>query len=77
MCTDVYVPGLDFAWPKEYKPLHGEVPKEVAEEAKRYIRQATTVYPFQMRHYFGDTMWMRFCETWTLTGDARRAMRAI
>lgn len=79
LCIDVWAPDENptpYPWPKEIKPGR-ELPDHYAEEAVRYIKVITLAYPFQMRQYLGEPMWMRFCEMWAATADVERAMRAI
>lgn len=77
LCVDVYAPSSDFSWPKDAKCLRGDLPEAWSDEAKKYIRTCTRRFPFQMRYYFGEPMWLRFCDVWAATGDFARAMRAI
>ncbi len=48
-----------------------------AERAMRYIAECVKIYPFQLRRDLAYPMWMRFEETWDLTGDLNKAMREI
>lgn len=76
LCVDTWAPeAMPYQWPKEIpaRPLSDTY----AELAVMYIRECTKQYPFQMRHYLGEPMWMRFCQSWSNTGDFKKAMRAI
>ena len=79
LCIDIYTPGSEgqYEWPKELKPKRGELPEYYAEQARRYIAVVTETYPFQMRWFLGEPMWMRFCDMWADKGDFTRSMRAI
>lgn len=77
-CTEVYVPSDNpYVWPKDLKPQAGELPEYYAEQAIAYIRTITRQYPFQMRQFLGEPLWLRFCHRWAATGDYRKSMRAI
>lgn len=76
-CVDIYAPQSEFKWPKDLKCKKGDLPEHWGEEAKKYIRTCTRDYPFQMRFFLGEPMWLRFCDVWAHTGDIRKAMRAI
>ena len=76
-CVDVYAPGTPYEWPKDLKCRKGALPEYYAEQAVRYIRTIAVRYPFQMRHFLGEPMWLRFCDVWADTGDIQKAMRAI
>lgn len=77
-CVDIYTPDVaKYEWPKDLKCAQGDLPEYYHEQAVRYIRTATRRYPFQMRYYFGEPMWARFCDVWASTGDLKKAMRAI
>jgi len=76
LCTDVYTPSATpYTWPKEVPKR--ELHEVYAEMAVNYIRAITARYPFQMRHYLGEPMWLRFCDEWSVSGDFGKAMRAI
>lgn len=79
LCIDVYTPGSSgkYEWPKDIKPKKGELPKSLADDARAYISVICRVYPFQMRHFLGESMWMRYCDVWADTGDHVKAMRSI
>ncbi len=78
MCIDIYTPGTsDYTWPKDLRAKFGELTEHNSDEAKRYIRTVTEIYPFQMRFYLGEPMWARFCDAWAESGDITRAMRAV
>lgn len=76
LCVDVWAPEpTPYTWPKEISQR--ALSDTYAELAVMYIRACTAQYPFQIRQYLGEPMWMRFCDMWSATGDFARAMRAI
>lgn len=78
LCHDVYSPDAPmevYSWPREV-PARA-ISDTYVELAVEYIRACTVQYPFQMRAFLGEPMWMRFCEAWSATGDFLKAMRAI
>lgn len=76
LCHDLWRPDEHpYTWPKEV-PARA-ISDTYIELATMYIRACTVKYPFQMRQYLGEPMWMRFCESWSSTGSFAKAMRAI
>ena len=54
-----------------------DLPKNIGDEAVKYINTIVRRYPFQLRQEMSRPMWHRFLDVWNDTGNRRLAMRAI
>lgn len=80
---------LSLVWPcdpNECKDVFGgdmvvtkkrSLPDNIANEARSYIAQIVSKYPFQLRAEMARPMWHRFLDVWNDTGKRNLAMRAI
>jgi len=53
------------------------LPTKHAQDALKYIKHLTKVYPHQLRYSMAVPLWTRFCQEWCESGDKAEAMRAI